>query len=172
MHLNQYIGANAVQLKREEMGNATRIQEAKINAAARSGDRAYQIESLEHSKALAANSVAQQRLATAIGDVEKAKSLDKPYTNAQNTINTYNAMMEKNKDVKNYKPHPQITADAQAAEKLVQQREDAYSEKLRIVKAEAARAEKRLDYTENPRDKGKEKEKDKGTNKPTVSNWK
>ena len=172
MHLNQYIGANAVQLKREEMGNAARIKGEEIQAAARSGDRAYQIASLDFNKALAANSVAQQRLATAIGDVEKAKSLDKPYEKAQRTISEYNAMIEKNKDVKNYKPNPQITADAQAAEKLVQQREDAYSEKLRIVKAEAARAEKRLDYTENPRDKGKEKEKDKGTNKPTVSNWK
>lgn len=172
MHLNQYIGTNAVQLKREEMGNATRIRGEEIQAAARSGDRAYQYESLNFNKALTADSVAQQKLAAAIGDVEKAKAGDKPYERAQRTINEYNSMFERNKDKKNYKPDPQITADAQAAEKLVQQRDSAYEEKLKIVRAEAEKSRLRLSRMTDPTDKDKDKEKDKGTNKPTVSNWK
>jgi hypothetical protein len=174
MHLNQYIGTNATQLKREEMGNEAKIKEAKIQAESRSGDRAYQIASLDFNKALTANSVAQQKLAAAIGDVEKAKSADKPYDRAQRTVNEYNAMIERNKDKKNYKPDPQITADAQAAEKLVQQREDAYEEKLKIIRAEAAKAEARLLRMTDPTDKEKDKDKEKvkGANKPTVSNWK
>jgi hypothetical protein len=172
MHLNQYIGNNATQLKREEMGNAARIRGEEIQARARSGDRAYQYDSLNFNKAITADSVAQQKLATAIGDVEKAKAGDKPYERAQRTINEYNAMIDRNKDKKNYKPDPQITADAQAAEKLVQQRESAYEEKLKIVRAEAEKARLRLSRMTDPTDKDKDKEKVKGANKPTVSNWK
>jgi hypothetical protein len=174
MHLNQYIGTNATQLKREEMGNEAKIKEAKIQAESRSGDRAYQIASLDFQKALTADSVAQNKLATAVRDVEKAKAGDKPYERAQRTVNEYNAMVERNKDKKNYKPDPQITADAQAAEKLVQQRDSAYEESLKIVRAEADKAQTRLARMTDPLDKeqNKDKEKVKGANTPTVSNWK
>jgi hypothetical protein len=174
MHLNQYIGNNAVQLKREEMGNETRIKAEEIQAKSRSGDRVYQMASLDFNKALTADSVAQNKLATAVRDVEKAKAGDKPYERAQRTVNEYNAMVERNKDKKNYKPDPQITADAQAAEKLVQQRDSAYEESLKIVRAEADKAQTRLARMTDPLDKeqNKDKEKVKGANKPTVSNWK
>ena len=121
---------------------------------------------------MAADTAAQQKLATALGDIQQAQARDKTYDRAQRTVNEYNAMIERNKDKKNYKPDPQITADAQAAEKLVQQREDAYEEKLKIIRAEAAKAEARLLRMTDPTDKEKDKEKVKGANKPTVSNWK
>jgi hypothetical protein len=173
MHLNQYIGTNATQLKREEMADETRIKSEKIQAAARSGDRALQYDSLNFQKALAADTAAQQKLATALGDIQQAQARDKTYDRAQRTINDYNAMIERNKDNKNYKPDPQITADAKLAESLVQKREAADEEKLKIVRAEAEKARLRLSRITDPTDKeqNKDKEKVKGKNQPTVSNW-
>jgi hypothetical protein len=173
MHLNQYIGTNATQLKREEMADKTRIESEKIQASARSGDRALQYDSLNFQKALAADTAAQQKLATALGDIQQAQARDKTYDRAQRTINDYNAMIERNKDNKNYKPDPQITADAKLAESLVQKREAADEEKLKIVRAEAEKARLRLSRITDPTDKEKDKDKEKvkGKNQPTVSNW-
>jgi len=172
MHLNQYIGANAVQLKREEMGNEAKIKEAKIQAGARASDKEYNYARLDFDKALAASTTAQNKLATALSQVQESQNRDKPYTNAKRIVDEYNAMIERNKDKKNYQPDPQITADAKRAEETILKREAADNERLRILRKEAEDASQRLSAMANPRNKDKEKDKDKGTNKPTVSNWK
>jgi hypothetical protein len=169
MHLNQYIGNNAVQLKREEMGNETRIKEAKIQAAGRASDKEYSYARLDFDKAVASSTAAQNKLATALSQVADSQAKDKSYNNAKKIVDEYNAMFARNKDKKNYQPEPQITADAKRAEETILKREAADEERLRILRKEVADSTERLSAMANPRVKGKEK--DKGKNQPTVSNW-
>jgi hypothetical protein len=153
MHLNQYIGTNAVQLKREEMGNEARIKEANIQANARLAEVSQRAKELADAKGQTLLAAAENDLVKARQKILDRNSKDENVQNDAATMSMYRTQLV-NAEGDPSKVGTYIREEYKAAQERMKQRNIADEKILKIAEDRFKRTFKKVTGEDVPSEGG------------------